>query len=46
MIRITALANFDRWQNLSEEDYRQAKQSWYDRLTASASAFCPTFAGP
>jgi phytoene dehydrogenase-like protein len=42
-IRITALANFDRWQNLSEEDYRQAKATWYDRLNASAVRFLPDF---
>jgi phytoene dehydrogenase-like protein len=42
-IRITALANFDRWQNLSEEEYRQAKSTWYDRLNASAVRFLPDF---
>jgi phytoene dehydrogenase-like protein len=43
MIRITALANFDRWQNLPEEEYRQAKAAWYERLTASAIRFLPDF---
>ncbi|HTU25347.1 MAG TPA: NAD(P)/FAD-dependent oxidoreductase [Pirellulales bacterium] len=45
MIRITALANFDRWRSMGEEDYRQAKQSWYDRLTESAIRFLPDFRG-
>jgi phytoene dehydrogenase-like protein len=43
MIRITALANFDRWQGLSEEEYRQAKTAWYDRLNAAAIRFLPDF---
>ena len=42
-IRITALANFDRWQNLAEDEYRQAKSTWYDRLNASAVRFLPDF---
>ncbi len=43
MVRITALANFDRWQNLSEEEYREAKGAWYDRLNAAAIRFLPDF---
>ena len=43
MIRITALANFDRWQNLPEEEYRLAKTAWYERMTASAVRFIPDF---
>ncbi|MEX2173273.1 MAG: NAD(P)/FAD-dependent oxidoreductase [Pirellulaceae bacterium] len=43
LIRITALANFARWQALSEEEYRLAKLHWYDRLAASAARFVPDF---
>jgi phytoene dehydrogenase-like protein len=43
MIRITALAHFDRWQSLSEESYRLEKLRWYDRLAASAVRFVPDF---
>ena len=42
-IRITALANFDLWKNLNEEEYRQAKLTWYDRLNASAVRFLPDY---
>jgi phytoene dehydrogenase-like protein len=43
VIRITALANFDRWAALSEHDYRVAKHRWYDRMVASAVRFVPDF---
>ncbi|MCE9555730.1 MAG: NAD(P)/FAD-dependent oxidoreductase [Planctomycetes bacterium] len=43
MMRITALADFDRWTHLSEEDYAAAKQMWYDRMVASAVRFVPDF---
>jgi phytoene dehydrogenase-like protein len=43
MIRITALADFGRWQALDEEAYRLAKLRWYDRLSASAVRFVPDF---
>jgi phytoene dehydrogenase-like protein len=43
LIRITALANFERWRTLSEEDYRLEKLRWYDRLAASAVRFVPDF---
>ena len=43
IVRITALANFERWQNLPEEDYRVAKLAWYDRVIASAVRFMPDF---
>ena len=36
LIRITALAHFDRWQLLAEDAYRVEKLRWYDRLAASA----------
>jgi phytoene dehydrogenase-like protein len=42
-LRITALANYDRWNALSEAEYRQAKLGWYDRLVSSACRFIPDF---
>lgn len=42
-LRITALANFDRWNALDEAEYRQAKLAWYDRLTSSVCRFIPDF---
>ena len=43
LIRITAVANFDRWRSLPEEAYRLEKLRWYDRLAASAVRFVPDF---
>lgn len=43
MIRITAQAHFQRWNSLSEEDYRFEKLRTYDRLAASAVRFVPDF---
>ena len=45
MIRITALANFDRWAELDPERYRVEKLKWYDRTLASAVRFVPDFRG-
>jgi phytoene dehydrogenase-like protein len=35
-VRVTVLANFDRWRSLNEADYGFEKLRWYDRITASA----------
>jgi phytoene dehydrogenase-like protein len=43
LVRITSLANFDRWNALSEEEYRLEKLRWYDRAVASAVRFLPDF---
>jgi phytoene dehydrogenase-like protein len=43
MMRVTALANYDRWMNLSEGDYSAAKTAWYDQMIASAVRFVPDF---
>ena len=43
MIRVTALANFDRWATLAPDDYRAQKQRWYDAMLASAVRFVPDF---
>ncbi|MEX2317374.1 MAG: NAD(P)/FAD-dependent oxidoreductase [Pirellulales bacterium] len=44
-IRVTALANFDRWRSLDEEAYRLEKLRWYDRITESAVRFVPDYRG-
>jgi phytoene dehydrogenase-like protein len=44
-MRITALANFDRWRGLEEDAYRLEKLRWYDRITASAVRFVPDYRG-
>jgi phytoene dehydrogenase-like protein len=42
-VRITSLANFDRWRAIPELDYRLQKLRWYDRMVASAVRFIPDF---
>jgi phytoene dehydrogenase-like protein len=43
LVRISALANFDRWAALSGEDYRLAKIAWHDKMMAAAIRFMPDF---
>lgn len=43
IIRITTLANFDRWMGLDEQQYGLEKLRWYDRMAASAVRFMPDF---
>jgi phytoene dehydrogenase-like protein len=43
LLRITALADFSRWQALAENTYQVEKLRWYDRLAASAVRFIPDF---
>lgn len=43
VLRITTLANYDRWSGLSAEEYRLEKLRWYDRTVASAVRFVPDF---
>lgn len=42
-VRLTALANYDRWAALDPAAYRQAKIEQYDAMTASALRFVPDF---
>ncbi|MCL4192539.1 MAG: NAD(P)/FAD-dependent oxidoreductase [Thermoguttaceae bacterium] len=42
-IRLTALANYDRWTALDEDEYRRAKRDAYDRMTAAAIRHVPDF---
>ena len=41
ILRISALANYDRWAGLSEDQYRLEKLRWYDRLVESSVRFVP-----
>ncbi len=41
MIRITAQANFDRWNSLEDEEYQLAKLRCYDRVFESGVRFMP-----
>ncbi|QGJ71615.1 Soluble pyridine nucleotide transhydrogenase [Planctomycetales bacterium 10988] len=43
VMRVTCLANFDRWADLPEEEYRLAKLEWYDRINGSAIRFVPDY---
>ena len=43
MMRISALANYDRWAALDAETYRSEKRRWYDRMAESAVRFVPDF---
>lgn len=43
VMRVTALANFDRWMQLPEEPYRVEKLRWFDRMLGSAVRFVPDF---
>jgi phytoene dehydrogenase-like protein len=42
-LRLTALANFDRWAGLDPESYQQEKRRWYERMAESAIRFIPDF---
>jgi phytoene dehydrogenase-like protein len=45
LIRVTMLANYERWRELAEPEYRLAKLHWYDRMLASAVRFLTDFRG-
>jgi len=45
VMRITSIANYDRWTSLPDEDYALQKLRWYDRAVASAVRFVPDFRG-
>ncbi len=44
-VRITALANFDRWAALAPQQYQAAKRETHEQLLASAARFGPDFRG-
>ncbi len=43
IIRLTTIADFDRWNKLDEQEYARQKMWWYDRSVASAVRFIPDF---
>jgi len=43
VIRITCLANFDRWAALDEQAYAQAKAEWLPRIHQEVLKFVPDF---
>jgi phytoene dehydrogenase-like protein len=43
VIRITSIADFDRWQGLPPDEYQREKHRWYDRSVASAVRFTEDF---
>jgi phytoene dehydrogenase-like protein len=43
MVRVSALANYDRWAGMDEETYQREKALWADRIMASAERFVPEF---
>lgn len=45
VIRITTIADSQRWATLSDDEYKLEKLRWYDRTIASAVRFIPDFRG-
>jgi phytoene dehydrogenase-like protein len=43
LIRLTTIADFQRWSQLKEEEYVRTKLKWYDESVASAIRFMPDF---
>ena len=43
IIRITTIADFDRWNSLTAEQYQREKLRWYDRSVAASVRFTPDF---
>ena len=41
LFRVTAMANFDYWSRLAEEDYKGQKAYWYEEMQRSAMRFLP-----
>lgn len=44
MLRVTCLANYDRWATLPEETYRADKARWFGAVQQSARRFLPPLA--
>jgi phytoene dehydrogenase-like protein len=44
MLRVTCLANHDRWAGLDPAAYSAAKAEWFDRVQAAARRFLPAVA--
>lgn len=43
VIRITSIADYNRWTGLNDDQYAIEKLRWYDRAAASAVRFMPDF---
>jgi phytoene dehydrogenase-like protein len=43
VMRVTAIANHDRWSALNDDEYRLEKLRWYDRVVESAVRFVPDY---
>jgi phytoene dehydrogenase-like protein len=43
VMRVTLMADYDRWSQLPEDAYRLAKLHWYDRALEAATRFVPEF---
>jgi phytoene dehydrogenase-like protein len=43
VMRVTCLANYDRWRELGEEEYRRQKLRWYDEVVDAAAQWVPDF---
>jgi phytoene dehydrogenase-like protein len=43
LVRVTALANYDRWKSLPADEYQAAKRRWYEQMTASAVRYIGDF---
>jgi phytoene dehydrogenase-like protein len=41
IVRVTCLANYERWASLPEEGYRAQKQQWFAEIQRSARRFLP-----
>jgi phytoene dehydrogenase-like protein len=41
LVRVTCLANYDRWAPLPEEKYQSEKRAWFARVQQSARRFLP-----
>ena len=46
VFRVTCLADYDHWANLSEDHYRADKQRWFDEVQRSARRFLPPLTPP
>jgi phytoene dehydrogenase-like protein len=43
VVRITTIADFDRWNNLTEEEYAREKLRWYDKSVAASVKYTTDF---
>jgi phytoene dehydrogenase-like protein len=46
IVRVTCLANYDRWSALADDAYETEKQRWFDEVQRSAKRFLPPLASP